>query len=219
MRRFTDRAAAGRTLAARLTGRGLRRPVVLALPRGGVPVAAEIARALGAPLDLVPVARIAVPEQPALALGAVVDGAPPTAVINDTIRRLAVIDDTGLEALRTRALAELRACRARYRPAGTRVPLRGATAIVVDDGIATGATSRAALIALRRAGPARLVLAVPVAPGDTIQMLRQRADDVVCLETPVPFHAIGDCYRDFAPVDDGEVATLLARHAEMRGTA
>jgi putative phosphoribosyl transferase len=207
---FADRVEAGRALAARLVEKKYEKPVVLALPRGGVPVGAEVATALGAPLDIVLVRKIGVPYQPELAVAAVVDGEHPELVINEDVRRLADVSQEEIERAKVRELAEIDRRRALYLKGRDRVPIAGATVIVIDDGIATGATVRAALKALRRGKPKKLVLAVAVAPPDTIAMLRAEVDEIVCLETPEPFHAIGLYYRDFAQVSDEQVIALLA---------
>jgi predicted phosphoribosyltransferase len=207
-----DRTEAGRRLAAKLLRHGERNPVLLALPRGGVPVAAEIAAALAAPLDLILVRKIGVPFQPELAMGAVVDGDPPIVVRNEDVIALAGIDEPAFQAVRDRELAEIARRRDRYLGGRPRAAIAGHTAIVVDDGIATGATTRAALRATRLRGPARLILAVPVAPVASLEELRDEADEIVCLETPEDFRAIGVHYRNFRQVSDDEVIALLARH-------
>lgn len=210
---FSNRPAAGRQLAVRLAAMHLERPVVLALPRGGVPVGFAIAQALGAPLDLVLVRKLGAPDQPELALGAVVDGSRPEIVLNDDIVRHLGVSERWIEAAAERQLAEIERRRSLYFAGRARVPLAGRTAIVVDDGIATGATMEAALHATRRAGPAALVLAVPVAPPDTLERLRSQVDQVVCLAAPAFFPAVGAFYRDFEQVEDKTVADLLARSA------
>jgi len=207
---FRDRVEAGRELARELSQRDYDHPVVLALPRGGVPVAAEIARVLAAPLDLVLVRKIGVPYQPELALAAVVDGAHPEVVINPDVWRMAGVSEAEFKRLEAREVAEIERRRERYLQGRERVSVTGATAIVVDDGIATGATVRAALRALRRADPARLVLAVPVAPRETLRELADEVDEIVCLQTPSPFRAIGAFYRDFSQLSDEDVVELLA---------
>ena len=208
---FKDRSDAGRRLAAALAGRKSERPVVLALPRGGVPVAAEIARALEAPLDLVLVRKIGVPFQPELAMGAVVDGPKPIVVRNEDVIRMARIDEPEFAAIRDRELLEIERRRRRYLGNRERADVAGRLAIVVDDGIATGATTRAALRATRARGPRALVLAVPVAPADSVTELGDDADEIVCLEQHADFGAIGYYYSDFRQVSDDEVITLLAR--------
>lgn len=214
---FSNREEAGRELAERLARRKPEHPVVLALPRGGVPVGAEIARALDAPLDLVLVRKVGVPYQPELALGAVVDGENPELVVNEDVRRYAGVGDEELERLKATELRELERRRERYLQDRPRVPVEGRTVIVVDDGIATGATVRAALVGLHRRKPKRLILAVPVAPPDTVRKLRDEVDELVCLETPSHFGAIGAFYRDFAQTTDEEVIALLSQHAPRGG--
>jgi putative phosphoribosyl transferase len=208
---FADRAEAGRALARRLARLAAEQPVVLALPRGGVPVGFEIASVLRAPLDLVLVRKIGAPFQPELAIGALVDGGRAEAVMNEEILREFEIPESYIEQERARQLEEIERRRNVYLAGRTRAPIEGRTAIVVDDGIATGATMEAALDAVRRAKPKRLVLAVPVAPPDTIERLRPHADDVVCLATPRLFGAIGAFYADFRQLDDQQVIDLLER--------
>jgi len=210
MSEFLDRTDAGRALAERLAAREWDDPVVLALPRGGVPVGIEIAKRLHAPLDLVMVRKLGVPFQEELAAGAVVNGDAPQIVVNRDVVASAGLTEQDLQAIADRELREIRRRREAYLKGRPQVPLKGRTAIVVDDGIATGATVRAALIAVRRAGPSRLVLAVPVAPRDTIEALRADVDEIVCLKSPALFYAIGPHYRDFRQVPDEEVTRLLA---------
>jgi putative phosphoribosyl transferase len=209
---FTDRSAAGRALAARLVRMAPRPPVVvLALPRGGVPIGAEVARALKAPLDLLLVRKIGAPWQPELAVAAVVDGQPPDIVVDEETMALTGVDDAYIQAQARDEVREIERRRGVYLRGRTPVAVDGATVIVVDDGIATGTTVRAALKALRRRHPARLVLAVPVAPSDTLAALRTEVDDIVCLAEPFPFHAIGLHYVDFHQVGDDEVLAALAQ--------
>jgi putative phosphoribosyl transferase len=210
MRAFANRQAAGCALASELKKRHLVDPVVLALPRGGVPVAVEIAKALKAPLDLVLVRKIGVPFQPELAAAAVVDGGEPEIVINEDVIGLAGVDRNYIDQEAKRELAEIERRRQAYLGGRPRVPLEGRTLIVVDDGIATGASMRAALKALRRRGPAALILAVPVAPADTVEALRAEVDQLICLATPEPFYAIGLHYLDFRQLSDQEVVSSLA---------
>jgi putative phosphoribosyl transferase len=207
---FADRQEAGRALAHALASMSLADPVVLALPRGGVPVAAEIARRLGAPLDIVLVRKIGVPYQRELAAAAVVDGGDAEIVTNDDVMAQAGLTSADIARLAKREIAEIERRREAYLRGRERVPLDGRTLIVVDDGIATGASVRAALAALRRRNPRRLVLAVPVAPADTIAALRPQVDDVVCLTMPEPFLAIGLHYRDFRQLSDEDVMAALA---------
>jgi putative phosphoribosyl transferase len=210
---FSDRADAGRRLAARLLRFKAEHPVVLALPRGGVAVGIEIARALGAPLDVVLVRKIGAPMQPELAIAAVAEGEPPELVVNRDIMELLGVPESHLTELRDRQLEEIARRRALYIGGRPRAAIAKKTAIVVDDGIATGATVRAALLAVRRAGPSRLVLAVPVAPADTIAELRRDVDVIECLETPADLVAIGMFYEDFRQVTDDEVTAMLAEAA------
>jgi predicted phosphoribosyltransferase len=206
---FADRTDAGRRLAERLVGLNLPDPVALALPRGGVPVAAEVARALNAPLDLVIVRKLGMPGHAELAAGAIADGDPPVRVLNDTVLRMAGIGPADLDPVIARETAELARRRAAYLGAGPRLPLAGRSAIVIDDGIATGATMRAALRAVRQAGPRRLILAVPVAPADVLADLATEADEIICLLRPDPFLAVGAHYADFDQVSDDRVIAAL----------
>lgn len=207
---FVDRAEAGRKLAAALKKFQDQRPVVLALPRGGVPVAREIAAALGAPIDLVLVRKIGVPDQPELAMGAVVDGPDPLVVRNEDVIRLAGVSEAEFDSVRDRELAEIRRRRAEYLGSRPHPDLIDRVVIAVDDGIATGATTRAALRALRKQEPRRLILAVPVAPTETLDGLSTEADEIVCLEAHDVFGSIGAFYRDFAQVTDRQVKEILA---------
>jgi putative phosphoribosyl transferase len=210
---FMDRQDAGRRLAAALAHYKDQRPVVLALPRGGVPVAAEVATALGAPLDVVISRKIGVPDQPELAMGAVVDGPEPITVRNEDVIRIAHIAEAEFAAIRDRELAEVLRRRRLYVGDRPHPELAGRVVIIVDDGVATGATTRAALRAVRARKPSRLVLAVPVAPSDTLAELRGEADEVVCLEHHEYFGAIGMYYYDFRQLSDEEVVDALARSA------
>src|SRR5512136_2490403 len=191
---FIDRSDAGLQLAAALASYKKEKPVVLALPRGGVPVAAKIADALDAPLDLILVRKIGVPFQPELAMGAVVDGPAPVIVRNEEVITLAGVSEQEFAARRDQELAEIERRRKTYLGDRPHPELADHTVIVVDDGIATGATTRAALQAIRMRKPSKLVLAVPVAPTDTLAKLQGEADDIVCLEDYVEFGAIGFFY-------------------------
>ncbi len=208
---FMDRSDAGRKLAQALLAYKDQQPVILALLRGGVPVAAEVAAALDAPLDLILVRKIGVPMQPELAMGAVVDGGVPIVVRNDDVIRMAGVDEAEFDAIRDRELAEIERRRRLY--LGNRAPanVAGRIAIVIDDGIATGATTRAALRATRIRKPSKLVLATPVAPTDTLVDLGEEADDVICLEDHEFFGAIGFYYADFRQLSDREVKDIVAR--------
>jgi putative phosphoribosyl transferase len=212
-RPFADRREAGRALAQVLAAKALVAPVVLALPRGGVAVAAEVASALEAPLDIVLVRKIGVPFQPELAVAAVVDGGEPEVVINQDVARLAEVTRAYIDAQARRELKEIARRRDVYLRGRVRVALEGRTVIVVDDGIATGASVRAALKALRRKKPKALILAVPVAPAETIEDLEGEVDEIVCLRTPERFRAIGVHYADFHQMSDEEVIRLLAEHS------
>lgn len=209
---FVDRTDAGRKLAKALAPYKHQRPVVLALPRGGVPVAAEVAAALDAPLDLILVRKIGVPFQPELAMGAVVDGVELVIVRNEEVIRLTGVSESEFNAIRDQELAEIERRRKLYLGDRPHPQIAGRIVIVVDDGIATGATTRAALQAIRMRKPSKLVLAIPVAPTDTLEKLRGEADDIVCLEDYEDFGAIGLFYSDFAQVSDTEVTETLSRH-------
>jgi putative phosphoribosyl transferase len=208
---FADRAEAGRGLAQRLRSLALKDPVIYALPRGGVPVAVEIAEALGAPLELVLVRKIGAPGSPELALAAVVDGEDAQTVVNESVGELTGSGRAYLESARGRELQEIERRRALYLDGRPRISPAGRTAIVVDDGLATGATAKAALRALRRQGAARLVLAVPVAPRDTVAEMAAEADEVVCLHVAKRFFGVGQFYGDFHQLSDDETLALLRR--------
>lgn len=220
MRRiFEDRRDAGRQLAKALERFRDSRPVVLALPRGGVPVAFEVAKALAAPLDVLFVRKIGAPGHEELALGAVVDGPHPQIVLNDEIVQLVAPRPGYIEAEEKRQLEEIERRRKLYRGGEPAVNVSGRTAIVVDDGIATGATVKAGLMGVSRSKPERLVLAVPVAPPDSIEDLRGFCDEIVCLHTPEPFYAVGAYYADFSQTSDDEVIRLLAASRAKAGPA
>jgi len=208
---FANRAEAGRSLAERLVSRRFESPIVYALPRGGVPVAFEIARALEAPLDLVLVRKIGAPGQPELALAAVVDGERPQLVLNEEVARMTGATPAFLEREGARELAEIERRRRLYFGDRPRPDPTGRTAIVVDDGLATGATARAAIRGLRSQGAANVVLAVPVAPADTAGAMRQEVDELVCLAEPLRFWGVGAFYADFHQLSDEEVLDHLAR--------
>ena len=216
---FRDRRDAGRQLAAALAHYRQDRPIVLALPRGGVPVGFEVAKALAAPLDVLLVRKIGAPGHEELALGAIVDGQDPQLVLNDDVVRSVAPRPGYIEAEKARQLAEIERRRQNY--LGARPPLsaKGRVAIVTDDGIATGATVKAALRGLARHNPARLVLTVPVAPAESLAELRAECDDIVCLATPDPFYAVGPHYRDFRQTEDAEVIRLLEEARQWAGAA
>ena len=209
---FSNRTEAGRKLAEALAFYKGQHPVILALPRGGAPVAAEIAAALEAPLDLVLVRKIGVPFQPELAMGAVIDGQEPLVVRNEQVIRMAEINQSEFDAIRDRELEEIERRRKLYLGNRPHPEVTGQTVIIVDDGIATGATIRVALRAIRMRKPRKLILAVPVAPTQSLDELRTEADEIVCLEDYEDFGAIGLYYSDFRQISDAEVIKLLALH-------
>jgi predicted phosphoribosyltransferase len=205
---FRDRVDAGRQLAARLAHLRPEQPVVVALPRGGVPVAAEVARALGAPLDVVLVRKVGVPAQPELAMGAIGEGG--VRVLNEDVLAAVRVSAADLGAVERRESAELERRATRFRPGRTMTPLRDRTVVVVDDGIATGSTARAALQVVRAHGARRVVLAVPVAPAGSASRFATDADEVVIVDEPARMWAIGAHYDDFSQTSDDEVVNLLA---------
>lgn len=184
--------------------------VVIALPRGGLPVAMEIASALHLPLDIALVRKVGVPGQPELAVGAVSDGDHMQLTINRDVAGMTGLSDADVRALAEKELPELERRRAAYCGDRPPIPVTGKTAIVVDDGVATGATMRSALRLIRERGASEIILALPVAPKDTLEDLRHEADQVVCLSTPAPFFAVGAHYADFRQTTDGEVEQILA---------
>ena len=207
---FRDRREAGRLLAERLAGYANRPDVlVLALPRGGVPVAYEVARALGAPMDVFVVRKLGVPGYEELAMGAVATGG--VRVLNDQLVERLGIPEQMIDAVAARELQELARRERLYRGGRPPPDVRGRTVVLVDDGLATGATMHAAIEALRQQNPARIVVAVPTASPETCEEMKTRADDVICAVTPEPFHAVGLWYHDFSQTTDEEVRDLLAR--------
>lgn len=207
---FRDRRDAGEQLARALAPYKSRNPVVLALPRGGVPVAAVVARALGAPLDLVLVRKIGVPGQPELAMGALAEGTPALALRNEDVIRLLDIDDRTFARVRDREIGEIERRRTAYLAGRPRIDVKGRTAILVDDGIATGMTVRAAARAVAARGAGQVVIAAPVAAASVASELRRETDAVVCVEEPDDLVAIGYHYDDFRQVGDDAVRHLLA---------
>lgn len=207
MKRFADRSDAGRRLADRLRDYRGRDVLVLGLPRGGVPVAAEVARALDAPLDVLVVRKLGVPTQPELAFGAI--GEAGVRVLNDTVLRRTGLGENEIDAVETAERAELERRVTRYRGGRPGVPLAGRTVLIVDDGFATGATARAAALTARARGADAVVLAAPIGAPDTVAELRSVADDVVCLGAPFDFMAVGQGYVDFSQTSDDEVCALL----------
>jgi putative phosphoribosyl transferase len=204
---FTDRAEAGRILAERIAHLGLTDPLVLALPRGGVPVAYEIAQRLGVPFDVLITRKIGCPGQPELGVGAIAEGGDPV-FDADLLRRLG-LTERDLDATARRERAELDRRVAVYRGERALPPLRGRDVVVADDGLATGGTARAALAAVRSKEASRVVLAVPVGAAQTVQALSADADDVVVLAAPSAFHAVGQWYQHFEQLTDAEVLELL----------
>ena len=212
MRVFRNRRDAGRRLAARLGPLRDDEPVVVGLPRGGVPVAAEVAAALDAPLDVIVVRKLGVPFQPELGMGAV--GEDGVRVLDAEIVRIAGVSPAEVAEVEDRERLEVERRARRFRGHRPAVGLAGRTVVVVDDGLATGSTARAAVEVARAHGARRVVLAVPVAPADTVRALGAVADEVVCLETPAGFSAVGQWYEDFTQTSDAEVERLLDAAAE-----
>lgn len=210
-RLFHDRTDAGAQLAAQLRSYAFENPTVFALPRGGVPVGFKVAEALQAPLDVVLVRKIGAPMQKELAIGAVADGDPPYVFIDRRMTEMIGVSDAYIAEETAQQIAEIERRRIRYGVITPPPSLRGRTAIVVDDGIATGATMRVALQSLRQREPAALVLAVPVAAADTLVALRGEIDRVICLSTPEYFPGVGGFYLNFTQVDDSVVIDLLQR--------
>ena len=208
---FANREEAGRKLGAKLMRFKDQNPCVLALPRGGVPVGLEIATMLGAPLDLIIVRKLGAPWQPELAIGAIVDGEKPQIVLNKSVISQLGVSPAEIEAEKKRQLVEIERRRKTYLAGRPRVDIPHRTTIIVDDGIATGATVRAAILAIRALGPKKIVLAVPVAPRDTIAALKSEVDEVICLEAYDNFTAISPYYLDFRQIEDEEMHELLSR--------
>ncbi len=211
--RFEDRRDGGRALASRLRAYAGRPDVrVLALPRGGVPVGYEVARALGAPLDLFLVRKLGAPRYDELAMGAIADGG--VRILNPSVISRLGITAEDVERVTARETEELARRAQRYRGGRPPTDVRGRTVLLVDDGLATGSTMRAAVAALKQQGPRRLVVAVPVAAAQTCEALESEVDEVACATTPEPFYAVGQWYRDFEQTSDEEVHALLALAAQ-----
>lgn len=205
---FDDRQDAGRRLAARLVEHKLKNPIVLGLPRGGVPVAAEVAAGLAAPLDIVVVRKLGVPWQPELAIGAIASGG--VRVLNDTmLSGIPELNDAVIDGIAATELDELERRESLYRGDRPMLKLKGRDVVLVDDGLATGATMRAAIEAVRSQQPSRIIVAIPVGSAETVRSIRKVVDDVVCLTIPAFFYAVGQCYRNFNQTTDEEVRGLL----------
>jgi putative phosphoribosyl transferase len=204
---FTDRADAGRQLAAGLGFLRGGEAVVLGLPRGGVPVAFEVAAGLGAPLDVIVVRKLGLPAQPELAMGAIGEGG--VRILNEAVLRRARVTAADLAAAEERERPELDRQGREFRAGRARVDVTGRTAVLVDDGIATGSTARAACLVARAQGAARVIMAAPVGSPGSAAALRTSCDEVRCLQTPLSFSSVGEWYEDFAPVPDAAVTALL----------
>jgi putative phosphoribosyl transferase len=215
--RFADRTDAGRQLAGRLQHLPAEGPVVVGLARGGVPVAAEVARALGAPLDVLVVRKLGCPWQPELGVGAIGEGG--VAIVNQPLAASLGLTAREIDAVAKREGAELQRRLGRYRAGRPALPVAGRTVVLVDDGLATGSTARAAVRVLRGRGAGRVVVAVPVASRQALRALRRVADEVVVVQAPAWFVAIGQFYADFAQVSDQEVIRLLAASPRGPGPA
>ncbi len=207
LQRYRDRIHAGEVLAGLLAPPD--NPVALALPRGGIPLAAIVARALHAPLDVILVRKIGVPGNEEVAAGAVVDGSPPVTVFNEDIMRLRHLTPAALSATVAEKIHRIHVRRKRYFAGASPVPVKGKTAIIVDDGIATGATALAAIRGLRARNPARIILAVPVAARDSLERLAPEVDEIICPLIPEPFYAVGAYYTQFGQTSDDEIVDTL----------
>ena len=216
---FRDRREAGQKLGIELEKLRLHQPVVLALPRGGIPVAAEVAKTLKAPLDLIIVRKVGAPGNPELAVAAIIDGNPPDVVLNRDVVEAYSLDDDQLRTLIANERPELERRRLAYR--GKRAPLSiaGRTAIIVDDGVATGTTMKVAIRALRKRSPREVVIALPVAPADTLAELAQEADWIVCLSQPAHFHALSQHYLNFPQLSDSDVVAAMDKAAQSQDAA
>ncbi|MER9845447.1 phosphoribosyltransferase [Mesorhizobium australicum] len=215
---FSDREDAGVKLGLELSRLQLHRPVVLALPRGGVPVAVEVAKALNAPLDLLIVRKVCAPGNPELAVAAIVDGDPGEVVLNREIVETYGLNDDALRVLIANERPELERRRVAYRGKNIPMSIAGRTAIIVDDGAATGTTMKIAIRALKRRSPREIVVAVPVSPQETVAALEQEADRVVCLSQPGQFRALGHHYLRFPQLSDSDVVAAMDEAAQLYKT-
>lgn len=214
---FRDRQEAGQKLGIELEKLRLHQPIVLALPRGGVPVAAEVAKALKAPLELIIVRKVGAPGNIELAVAAIVDGDPPDVVLNRDIVEAYSLDDDELRVLIAKERPELERRRLAYRGKRSALSVSGKTAIIVDDGAATGTTMKIAIRALKRRSPREIIVALPVAPADTLAELAQEADCTVCLSQPAHFRALGQHYLNFPQLSDSEVLAAMDEAARAHG--
>jgi putative phosphoribosyl transferase len=213
---FENRAAAGRALAEKLKQHAYPKPVVYALPRGGAPIALEIAKELHAPVDLLLVRKIGVPGHEELAAGSIVDGEKPDVIVNSEVMNAARMSKAQFDAASKQALKEIERRRALYLSNAPSVSAKGATAILVDDGIATGASMRVAVEAVRRRDPARVIVAVPVAPREAVTEFSELADAFVCIAAPAHFGAVGYYYDDFRQLTDEDVIALMQQARTLR---
>jgi predicted phosphoribosyltransferase len=213
---FLDRRDAGHRLAGELMEFADDRPVIVALPRGGVPVGVEVARALGAPLDILMVRKLGAPGNPELGVGAVAEDG--TGVLDPRSADMSGMTKTMLDATLARESLELRRRVERYRDGRPSIPVKGRTVVIVDDGLATGLTDLAAVRVLRKRGARRIVVAVPVGSSEAVSMLAREADRVICLEVPRRLFGVGMWYRDFSPVSDEQVEALLAEAGRAETT-
>jgi predicted phosphoribosyltransferase len=214
---FEDRHDAGRRLAAKLLHCKLQNPIVLGLPRGGVPVAAEVARALAAPLDVVVVRKLGVPWQPELAIGAIASGG--VRVLNEeVVSGIPGLDDSIIDGMAATELEELERRELLYRGDKPMPNLRGKDVVLVDDGLATGATMRAAIEAVRSRQPSKIIVAIPTGSAETVSSIRKIVDDVICLTTPAFFYAVGQSYGNFSQTTDEEVRRLMEDTRQQRAS-
>ncbi|MBZ9846887.1 phosphoribosyltransferase [Mesorhizobium sp. CA14] len=216
---FRDRQDAGQKLGASLVRLQLQDPIVLALPRGGVPIAAEVAKALQAPMDLIIVRKVGAPGNPELAVAAIVDGDPPDVVLNREIVEAYALDDSALRSLIPQERPELERRRAIFRGKDLPLSVSGKTVIVVDDGAATGTTMKVAIRALKRRSSRKIIVALPVAPPEIVEELAQEADLTICLSQPARFRALSYYYASFPQLSDSEALDMMTHVRGDRRTA